>query len=154
MTNEGDLIRDFSLFTTDNNIFRLSEELNKHRFIVLFFFPRANTPGCSREASKFQELLEEFEKFGVKVIGISTDKASSQKKFKEKLGLKYTLLSDEHGEVSSLFGVLRGKSAERVTFIIDNAGRVVKMIRGVKPEEHPAIALQFIRDACMVSKDV
>ena len=148
MLKEGNIVPDFTITSSDGRIFNLYEELRNQKYLVLFFFPRANTPGCTREAARFQELIKEFEKLSSRVVGISVDNPDSQEKFKSKLGLTYTLLSDKDKKVSSIFGVLRekGTSTERVTFIIDSTGKVLRVIYNVRPEEHPDIALEFLKN--------
>jgi peroxiredoxin Q/BCP len=147
LLREGESAPDFTLESSDGKTFKLYEELGKQKYLVLFFFPKANTPGCTREAARFQELVFEFKKLSARVVGISVDNPGSQEKFSSKLGLTYILLSDKEKKASSLYGVLRerGTSAERVTFIIDSSGRILRVIKNVKPEEHPELALEFLR---------
>jgi peroxiredoxin Q/BCP len=136
---------DFMLPADDGSVFRLSD--HRGRIVVLYFYPRAFTPGCTREAARFNELLDEFEGLGAVVVGVSTDPVDRIARFKEKLGLRFTLLSDAEGRVASLYGVLRAgrkrPSAERATFIIDGEGVVRRIIRNVRPaERHVDLALE------------
>ncbi|ALL00526.1 Thiol peroxidase [Pyrodictium delaneyi] len=120
------------------------------QIVVLYFYPRAMTSGCTREAQRFNELLEEFTKHNAIVLGISTDPPERNRRFAEKLGLRFTLLSDPDGEIARLYGVLKQGSkrvgAERVTFIIDQHGRIAKVIAKVRPaEKHADLALEAVR---------
>ena len=137
---------DFELPSTTGEVIKLSSL--RGRKVVLYFYPRAMTPGCTREAEQFNQHLEEFQKRGVVVLGVSTDSVERNKKFAEKYGLRFPLLSDTTGEVAASYGVLKKTSsrpsAERVTFIIDENGVVRKIIRNIKAEEHPTRALEAI----------
>ncbi len=128
---------------------RLSDYRGK--IVVLYFYPRAMTPGCTREGIRFNELADEFEKLGAVILGISTDPPERNKKFAEKHGFdKILLLSDPEGEIAKAYGVLRqgGKlpSAERVTFIISPDGKIVEVLRNIRPaEKHADLALEVVR---------
>ena len=109
------------------------------------------TSGCTREGKRFNELLEEFEKHGAVVIGISTDPVERNRVFAEKHGFRFKLLSDTDGNVAKAYGVLRKScggrpSADRVTFIIDPEGRIAAVIKRVRPaEKHADKALEEVR---------
>jgi len=124
----------------------------KGRIVVLYFYPRAMTPGCTREGVRFNELLDEFERLGAVVLGISTDSVEDNRRFAEKMGFRFKLLSDPEGRVASLYGVLRRSrrssrpAAERVTFIIDGEGVVRAVLRNVRPaEKHADLALEEVK---------
>ena len=110
--------------------------------VVLYFYPKDNTPGCTRQACAFAGLYREFEKKGVKVVGVSKDSVSSHVKFAEKYGLPFTLLSDPELEAIQAYGVwqetkLYGKvsmGVVRTTFIIDENGIIEKVMPKVKPD--------------------
>ncbi len=122
MVNEGEEAPDFELKSHDGETIRLSNY--RGRWIVLYFFPKAFTSGCTRETQEFTRLWDEFEKLGVVVLGISTDPASTQRKFAEKYGVKFKLLSDSEKRASQVYGVLRPTgTAERTTFIINPEAR-------------------------------
>ena len=112
----------------------------------MYFFPRAFTQGCTREAKRFNELLPRFQQLGAKVFGVSTDPPETLRKCAEKLGLGFELLSDEGGGLAKELGILRPSgSAERVTYVI-RCGEVVKVIRGLKrAEDHADEALRVIK---------
>ena len=120
--------------------------------IVLFFYPRENTTGCTREAKDFTENLNQFDSTNVSVIGISKDSVESHKKFINKQNLAISLLSDENGKVCEDFGVWKEKSMygktymgiERSTFLIDGFGNVVKEWRKVKIKDHVADVLSAV----------
>ncbi len=112
--------------------------------VVVFFYPKDNTPGCTKEAIGFTEAAEEFSKLGVELVGISKDSIKSHEKFIEKQNLNIILLSDEHGTVCEDFDVWTEKSMygktymgiERSTFLIDGSGQVVQEWRKVKVPGH------------------
>jgi peroxiredoxin Q/BCP len=112
--------------------------------VVVFFYPKDNTPGCTKEAIGFTEAAEEFSKLGVELVGISKDSIKSHEKFIEKQNLNVILLSDEHGTVCEDFNVWTEKSMygktymgiERSTFLIDGSGQVVQEWREVKVPGH------------------
>ena len=112
--------------------------------VVLFFYPRDNTSGCTKEAQAFSALQSSFKKIGVEIVGISKDSVKSHDKFIEKQKLTVPLLSDEHSDVCEKFGVWKEKSMygktyfgiERSTFLINGAGNVVKEWRKVKTTGH------------------
>ena len=147
---------DFTLSSHDGSSFRLSD--HRGRTVVLYFYPRAFTPGCSREAVRFNELLGEFRRLGAMVVGVSTDPVERIARFREKLGLGFTLLSDQEGRVAELYGVLRKgarrPSAERTTFIIDGEGIIRRVLRKVRPaEKHADMALEEVRRLAGESQD-
>ena len=126
----------------------------KGKWIVLYFYPKDNTPGCTTEAKEFSELLDEFEKLGAVVIGISPDSPKKHCNFIEKHGLKVTLLSDENKEVLKAYGAwgkkkMYGKEYEgviRSTFIINPKGEIVKEYKKVKAKGHAAKVLEDLKE--------
>jgi peroxiredoxin Q/BCP len=141
----GDTCPDFSLPSTEGE-FRLSERLGKNRYIILYFYPRDNTPGCTSEACSFRDNMGVLTRYGAEVYGISTDDLKSHKKFAQKYNIAFPLLSDKNGEISRLFDAYNSifKTAKRKTFIISPDGRIVKIIEWVKPEEHVKLAIEFL----------
>ncbi len=122
----GDKIPDFGLKDQDGNDF-LSSDYVGTTAMVIYFYPKDDTPGCTKEACKFRDSYEEFTDRNVKVIGISADDVKSHKKFEEKYNLPFTLLSDPSNKVRKLFGVksnLFGLLPGRVTYIADVNGNV------------------------------
>ena len=122
--------------------------------VVLFFYPRDNTSGCTKEAVGFTEKLSKFDALNTKVVGISKDSVKSHDKFVAKQGLKLALLSDENDDVCEKFEVWREKSMygktyfgiERSTFLIDGAGNVIKEWRKVKVPGHVDAVLEAVKE--------
>ncbi len=144
----GEPAPDFELPAHTGEKIRLSSLRGKR--VVLYFYPRAMTPGCTREAETFNAHLDRITELNAVVLGISTDSVNANRRFAEKYGLRFELLSDERGEVAKKYGVLRTRlskrpSAERVTFIIDENGVIREIIRGVKAEEHPIKAIEALK---------
>ena len=140
MLNIGDKAPDFTLLNKDGQSVSLSDFLGKR--VVLYFYPKDNTPGCTRQACAFAGLYKEFEKKGVQVIGISKDSTASHQKFAEKYNLPFVLLSDPERKAIEAYGVwqekkLYGKMSMgvvRTTFIIDDQGKIEKVMNKVKPD--------------------
>ena len=123
------------------------------RRVVLYFYPKDDTPGCTKEAIGFSEALAEFEAAGAAVIGVSKDSVASHDKFRAKHGLGVILLSDEHGDVCERYGVWVEKSMygkkymgiERATFLIDGSGTVARVWRKVKMPGHVEEVLEAVK---------
>lgn len=121
--------------------------------VVLFFYPRADTPGCTIEACGFRDHFKKLQKAGVVVLGISRDTVKAQKKFKDKYDLPYTLLADPDEVVCNQFGVMRDKNMygkkvrgiERTTFLIGPDQKLVKIFEKVKPEGHAEEVLAALK---------
>ncbi|MCS7146029.1 MAG: peroxiredoxin [Nitrososphaerota archaeon] len=141
----GDDCPDFSLPSTEGE-FRLKEKLGKDKYIILYFYPRDDTPGCTAEACSFRDNMGVLTNYGAEVYGISTDSLESHKKFIQKYGLTFPLLSDRGAEVARLFDAYNSlfKAAKRKTFIISPEGKIAKIIEGVKPDEHVRLAREFL----------
>lgn len=150
----GDIVEDFSLPDQDGNTLRLSDFGGKT--VVLFFYPRANTPGCTVEACEFQSELARFKKLqgaGVVVLGISRDTVKAQKKFAEKYELKYPLLADADQTICNRFGVIKEKNMygkkvtgiERTTYVIGPDRRLAHIFAKVKPEGHAEEVLALLK---------
>ncbi len=131
----GDTAPDFEAPDQDGRAFRLSSLRGSP--VVLYFYPAADTPGCTVEAKGFQSELSDFAAKGVHVIGVSVDDCPAQKAFARKYGLAFPLLADASKEVAGRYGVLgpRG-SARRVTFLLGPDGRVEEVVDGSPPEKH------------------
>ena|SRR5438309_8541499 len=122
--------------------------------VVLFFYPKADTPGCTVEACEFRDAFRKIESTGAKILGISPDTSSAQKKFKQKYQLPYTLLADADKIVAKRFGVLKEKSMygkkymgiERTTFLIGPDGRISNVFNKVKPQGHGEQILAALLD--------
>ena len=142
MTGPGQAAPDFALPADDGTTLRLSDL--RGRTVVLFFYPKDDTPGCTIEAREFRDAYQRFEAHGTVVLGISADGVSSHQRFKEKFDLPYPLLADEDHAVAEAYGVWKEKSMfgrsfmgiERSTFIVDRDGTIAHAFRKVSPEGH------------------
>lgn len=125
----------------------------KGRIVVLYFYPKDNTPGCTTETADFGSLTQAFEAAGATVFGVSRDSLKSHHNFKTKLGLDFELISDPDEALCRQFGVIKQKNMygrqvlgiERSTFVIDSAGRLVREWRGVKVTGHAAAVLAIVQ---------
>ena len=147
MVNEGEEAPDFTLQADDGREVSLKDYRGKK--VVLYFYPKDGTLGCTREAIEFRDIAKEFEKEGAIILGVSKDSIKSHQKFKQKHELPFTLLSDPEGKVLDLYGVWKKKSlygrtfmgTERTTFLIDEKGVVKKAYRKVKAKGHAQVCL-------------
>ena len=132
----------FSLPDQDDTMHSLKDYAGKK--ILLYFYPKDDTPGCTTEACNFRDRLNELKDHGVQVLGVSKDNVASHKKFSEKFHLNFPLLADEDGTVVEAYGVWKEKNMfgktymgiSRESFLIDEDGKLVKHYANVKPEEH------------------
>ena len=142
---------DFSLPATGGQTITLSA-LRGHP-VVLYFYPKDNTPGCTTETQDFRELHPQFAAAGATVLGISRDSIKSHENFKAKLGLPFELVSDAEETACGLYGVIKMKNMygkqvrgiERSTFVIDGAGVVRHVVRGVKVPGHAQAILNVVK---------
>ncbi|ACF13788.1 alkyl hydroperoxide reductase/ Thiol specific antioxidant/ Mal allergen [Chloroherpeton thalassium ATCC 35110] len=141
----GDKAPDFSLPSDDGQLISLSEYKN-HQIVVLYFYPKDNTPGCITEACSFRDRVEEYKAAGVAVIGVSTDDAESHKDFRETHKLNFTLISDTKKKTTEAYGALTSLGfARRMTFVIDKSGIIRKIYPDVTPSGHASEVLEFIK---------
>jgi thioredoxin-dependent peroxiredoxin len=144
---EGDIAPTFTAATNGGGKISLAELKGKN--VILYFYPKDDTPGCTKEACAFRDHFAEFRKRGAVVFGVSTDPVKSHDKFVEKFKLPFTLLADEDKKMVTAYGVWGEKSfmgrkyqgAHRVTFLIGPDGRIKKIWPRVKPDEHAAEVL-------------
>jgi peroxiredoxin Q/BCP len=142
--NIGDIAPDFSLQDKNGNQVRLSDFAGKK--VVLYFYPKDNTPGCTRQACAFAAAYDEFKKRNIAVIGISKDSVESHRKFAEKHNLPFILLADPELQAIQAYGVWQEKKlygkvsmgVVRTTFIIDENGNIEKIMPKVKPDTNAA----------------
>ena len=144
-------VKDFTLPSTGGGTFQLSKA--KPKTLVLYFYPKDNTPGCTTEGMQFRDLHGEFAKAGAAVYGISRDSIKSHENFKKKLGFPFDLLSDEDEKVCTQFGVMKMKNMygkqvrgiERSTFVLDADRKIAREWRGVKVPAHVEEVLAFVK---------
>lgn len=142
MPKVGEMAPDFELETDAGERVRLSGFRGKR--VVLYFYPRADTPGCTREACAFRDDFKAYEEKGTVILGVSPDKVRSQSKFKAKYDLPFPLLADPDRSTAKAYGVWGKKKFMgremmgilRTTFLIDEKGRIARVFEGVKPDGH------------------
>ena len=138
----GETASDFSLQNQDGETVRLSEL--RGRNVVLYFYPKADTPGCTTQACGVRDRSADYDAADTVVLGVSPDSPAKLRKFADKHGLAFTLLADEEHAVAEQYGVWVEKSMygkrcwgnERTTFVIDPEGKIASVLRKVKPAEH------------------
>jgi peroxiredoxin Q/BCP len=150
MIAEGQPAPDFELATDEGRKVKLSDF--KGRKVILYFYPKDDTPGCTTQACDLRDHIQEIDARGAVVLGVSPDDVASHKKFKEKFGLNFTLLADADHQVAEQYGVWKEKNlygkktmgVERTSFIIDEQGRIAKVLPRVKPAEHVGQILELV----------
>ena len=150
MLIEGMIAPDFTLFDKDNNEISLKDFLGKK--VVIYFYPKDNTPGCTKQACAFSENFDKFKNNNIIILGISKDSIKSHQNFSNKYDLKITLLSDPNREVIEKFGVWQEKKlygkismgVVRTTFIIDEEGKVEKIFNKVKAAKNHEEVLDYL----------
>lgn len=151
--SEGDTAPDFTLPTDGGG--RVGLKDLKGRWVVLYFYPRDDTPGCTKEACGFRDAIADFDKVDATVIGVSRDTVAKHEKFKAKHGLNFPLGADEDGTVCEAYGVwveknMYGKKSmgiERSTFLIDPQGKIAKIWRKVKVPGHVEAVQEALKAA-------
>ena len=144
---------DFELPATGNQHFQLSAFTGQP--VVLYFYPRDNTPGCTDQGRQFRDLHPEFERAGVAVFGVSRDSMKSHEGFRTRMEFPFHLLSDPDEKACDIFGVMKMKNmygkqvrgVERSTFVVDRRGRIAREWRGVKVPGHAKEVLEYVRSA-------
>jgi thioredoxin-dependent peroxiredoxin len=153
MIEQGDQAPDFELPDQDGNPVKLSGLRGQP--VVVYFYPKAATPGCTVQACGVRDHQADYAKAGVVVLGVSPDSVAKVKKFHEKEALNFPLLADEDHAVADSYGVWVQKSMygrtywgnERTTFVIDSDGRIARVLRKVKPAEHDKLVLAALAGA-------
>lgn len=148
MLKKGRTAPAFTTKDADGNTVRL-KDLRGQR-VVLYFYPKDDTPGCTKEACSFRDAFGEFQERGVKVLGISTDNETSHQKFARKYKLPFTLLTDTDHAIAEAYGSYGQKKfmgrtymgVHRMTFLIDERGKIAKIFEKVKPDEHASEVLE------------
>jgi peroxiredoxin Q/BCP len=151
--NIHDKAPEFTLPDQNDNEVALKSFRGKH--VVLFFYPRADTPGCTIEACEFRDSYKKMQKSGAVLLGISPDTPKAQKKFEEKFSLPFPLLGDAEKKIANLYGVMKEKNmygkkvmgVARTTFVIGPDGKFVHIFEKVKPEGHAEEVLEYLKEA-------
>ncbi|HKP36998.1 MAG TPA: thioredoxin-dependent thiol peroxidase [Pyrinomonadaceae bacterium] len=139
---EGAKAPDFKVTDADGNVVKLKDLRGKK--VVLYFYPKDDTPGCTKEACAFRDSFSKFKRRGIEVLGVSLDSEKSHQKFAKKFDLPFRLLADTDRAVSEKYGTYGKKKymgreymgVNRMTFLIDEKGKIKKIYQKVKPEEH------------------
>jgi peroxiredoxin Q/BCP len=150
VVEEGAPAPDFELRSDEGDTVKLSALRGKP--VVLYFYPKDDTPGCTTEACEFRDAYDRFREQGVEILGVSPDTEASHRKFKSKYELPFTLLADPDHETAEAYGVWKEKrnygktyhGVERSTFVIDADGKVARAMRGIRPAGHAAQVLETL----------
>jgi len=148
MLKEGTVAPNFTANNASGETVRLKDL--RGRKVVLYFYPKDDTPGCTKEACSFRDAFADFRKRGIEVLGVSVDSEASHKKFTAKYKLPFTLLADPDHSIADAYGVYGEKKfmgrtymgVKRITFLVDEKGKIKKVFEKVKPEEHAREVLQ------------
>lgn len=145
--NMGDPAPELGLIDQSGKVHHVADY--RGQWLVLYFYPKDDTPGCTREACAFRDNLTEFDVLGAKVLGISVDNTDSHNAFVQKFGLNFPLLADPGGKTARQYGALLNlgivRIAKRHSFIIDPEGNIAVIYRGVKPATHTRTVLADLR---------
>jgi thioredoxin-dependent peroxiredoxin len=150
VVEEGTPAPDFELASDEGETVTLSALRGKP--VVLYFYPKDDTPGCTTEACEFRDAYDRFREQGVEILGVSPDTEASHQKFKSKYELPFTLLADPDHQAAEAYGVWKEKKnygktymgVERSTFVIDADGKVARAMRGIRPAGHAAQVLETL----------
>ena len=153
MPKVGDKAPEFTLTSGEGNQVSLKDY--KGKWVVLYFYPRADTPGCTIEACSFRDSFKRVESIGAVVLGVSPDTAQAQKKFVDKFDLPFTLVADADKKICNAYGVIQEKNmygkkvmgVARTTFIIGPDGKIKHIFQKVKPEGHAEEVLDWLKEA-------
>ena len=148
MIEPGQSFPDFALPDQNGDVHQLSDIRGSKS--VIYFYPKDDTPGCTKEACSFRDAFSKFKEHGISVLGVSPDSEASHKKFAAKYKLPFTLLADTDRSISEAYGVYWEKKfmgrtymgVHRTTFLIDEKGKIKKVFAKVKPEEHASEVLE------------
>ena len=141
----GNPAPDFAASSTSGQVIRLADLKGKK--VVLYFYPKDDTPGCTVEGCGFRDQYQKIKSTGAEIIGVSTDDVESHKAFTAKYSLPFPLVADVDSKISQLYGAFneKWKQARRVTFIIDEKGLISKVFDPVKPDVHPKDVLDALK---------
>jgi peroxiredoxin Q/BCP len=152
MVKEGSVAPNFTTTDADGKTVKLKDLRGKK--VVLYFYPKDDTPGCTKEACSFRDAFAKYKKRGIEVLGISPDTEKSHKKFADKYKLPFTLLADKDHAIADAYGTYGQKKFMgrtymgilRTTFLIDEKGKIKKVFDKVKPDEHASEVLEAFAD--------
>lgn len=152
MLQAGDMAPDFELPTAEMEMIRLGD-FRGRKNLVIYFYPKDDTPGCTLEATDFSELSDEFGALDTVVLGVSRDTCISHAAFRDKYGLTVELVADVDGQACEAYGVLQEKEVNgekrvgihRSTFVVDKEGRIRHALYGVVPKGHAAEVLELVK---------
>ncbi|MGH9871429.1 MAG: thioredoxin-dependent thiol peroxidase [Pyrinomonadaceae bacterium] len=152
MPKEGSIAPNFAAKDANGETVRLKDLRGQK--VVLYFYPKDDTPGCTKEACSFRDAFADFKKRDIKVLGVSVDSEASHRKFAAKYKLPFTLLADPDHSIADAYGVYGEKKfmgrtymgVKRMTFLIDEKGKVKKVFEKVKPEEHASDVLEAFKN--------
>jgi peroxiredoxin Q/BCP len=143
----GDAAPDFALVDQNGQIHELADYAGQ--WVVVYFYPKDDTPGCTTQACEFRDDVVQFRQLGARLLGVSLDSQRSHRRFAEKHGLPFPLLADTNGSVAKAYGSLMGfgpvKLAKRHTFVIAPDGRIAKIYRSVDPKRHSDAVIADLR---------
>ena len=144
--NVGDVAPDFESETYGGEKLKLSDEYNKGT-VALYFYPKDNTPGCTKEACSLRDGMDELKDLGVTVLGVSTDGVKAHENFRNKYNLNFPLISDKSKEIIKLYGVKSAfGTAKRVTFLINNEGEIVHIWKKVNTKKHAEEVVEKVKE--------
>ena len=149
LLNVGDEAPDFTSVDQMGKSVKLSDFKGKP--VIVYFYPKDNTPGCTAEACNFRDNIEMYESNGVKVLGVSVDSQDAHKKFTDKYGLNFTLVVDKSKDISKNYGVLGLATAKRVTYIVGPDGKIAHVYPKVSPKEHATEVFDKLKELGFVS---
>ena len=143
----GDPAPDFEGPTSDGSRLGLKDFVGKKN-VILYFYPKDDTPGCTKEACSFRDNLQPIRDMGAEIIGVSLDSIQSHSKFASKYGLSFPLISDKEMRIANAYGVLKdtGTSTSRVTFIIDKSGKIAKVFPKVDVTKHTEEVVSALKE--------
>jgi len=147
---EGQIAPDFEALSLLRGKVNLRDLIKDKKYLVLYFYPKDDTMGCTKEACSFRDHFYNIKELNAEVVGVSLDDIESHRKFAKKYNLPFDLIYDEDGKISEKYGVLKSifgkKFASRVTFIINNEGKIVKIFRKVNAAEHGKEVYEFLKN--------
>ncbi|MFO0578125.1 MAG: peroxiredoxin [Polyangia bacterium] len=137
MRTVGDLAPEFALFNQDGYVIKLSSAIEQNEAVIVYFYPQAGAPGCAVEAKGFRDVLPELTSRGIRVIGVTTSSEADNRAFAREHSIPFDLVSDPFRKSCEEWGTLRGDNLARMTFVVDNKGRITHHFPQVNVWKHP-----------------